>query len=387
MQVGAGRPVVRLAATVRTPTASGSSASMDRHPRRRSRWTYAFARRRRLDIPARTRRQGGPAACAKDPCFASCATGRVAGYPGIMSDPIRALLFRGCRARRTACWQPDPRRPPSAPDCRSHDRAAIGLDARVAARDEDRAFRRQRQDCRSRPRTREPGAGPAALLLRNRRNTTLGHGPALRAARNAGAPLTTRDRSSRIGRAAATASHLKSSAPQPDWADASMGPTSHSGLGSNLGAAVAGRNGASKGNFRRSISTIVAHGLRASRPCSAGASRAITATGPMALESCHERPSQTRAENYAPISRPCSMRVARARTCRRPATCLRSPPTATPGRSRLGDRVTTPHTKRVSQARPNRRGAHARPHERSEADGTFPSRQSVRLTAIHGTHR
>jgi hypothetical protein len=32
------------------------------------------------------------------PVFAICATGRVAGHPGVVSDPFRALLFRGSRS-------------------------------------------------------------------------------------------------------------------------------------------------------------------------------------------------------------------------------------------------------------------------------------------------
>jgi hypothetical protein len=35
-----------------------------------------------------------------DLLVAICATGRVAGHPGVVSDPFRALLFRG---RRSGC--------------------------------------------------------------------------------------------------------------------------------------------------------------------------------------------------------------------------------------------------------------------------------------------
>ncbi len=49
-------------------------------------------------MPAVARKQDSAAREAASPQLASCATGRVAGHPGIVSDPIRALLCRGTRS-------------------------------------------------------------------------------------------------------------------------------------------------------------------------------------------------------------------------------------------------------------------------------------------------
>jgi len=57
---------------------------------------------------------------------ATCATGRLAGHPGVVGDLAADPLCRGCESRRGACRRPDPRRPASACRCRSPGPAVTG---------------------------------------------------------------------------------------------------------------------------------------------------------------------------------------------------------------------------------------------------------------------
>jgi hypothetical protein len=43
------------------------------------------------------------------PGFATCATGRLVGHPGVMSGRSADVLCRNCGSRRCACYRPDPR--------------------------------------------------------------------------------------------------------------------------------------------------------------------------------------------------------------------------------------------------------------------------------------
>jgi hypothetical protein len=69
--------------------------------------------------------------------LATCATDRVAGPPGVVSDRSVALLCRGCASRRCACCRLGPRRLASAPGCRLRGGAAAAVHADVAAGPDD----------------------------------------------------------------------------------------------------------------------------------------------------------------------------------------------------------------------------------------------------------
>jgi hypothetical protein len=56
---------------------------------------------------------------ARDVSFATCATGRLAGHPGVVCDLAADPLRRGRESGRCACRRPDPRRLASARRCRS----------------------------------------------------------------------------------------------------------------------------------------------------------------------------------------------------------------------------------------------------------------------------
>jgi hypothetical protein len=64
--------------------------------------------------------------------FATCATGRLAGHPGVVSDGSADLLCRDCGSRRCAYCRPDSRQPASASGSRSRGRAATLVSADVA---------------------------------------------------------------------------------------------------------------------------------------------------------------------------------------------------------------------------------------------------------------
>ena len=66
-----------------------------------------------------------------------CATGRLAGPPGVVSDRSADLLCRDGGSRRCACCRPDPRRPASAPGSRSRGRAAALVKADLAPESDD----------------------------------------------------------------------------------------------------------------------------------------------------------------------------------------------------------------------------------------------------------
>ena len=77
--------------------------------------------------------RGLSAAISNALLFATCATGRLAGHPGLVSDRSADLLCRGCGSRGCACWEPDPRRLASARRCRSPGRAVTERRRPVAA--------------------------------------------------------------------------------------------------------------------------------------------------------------------------------------------------------------------------------------------------------------
>ena len=69
-----------------------------RSPARARQWT-----------PRKSLRQERPAQAAGDPQIATCATGRLAGHPGVVGDLAADPLCRGGGSRGCACWEAGPR--------------------------------------------------------------------------------------------------------------------------------------------------------------------------------------------------------------------------------------------------------------------------------------
>src|SRR5690348_3734509 len=91
------------------------------------------------DTPFTTAKQGRVPVVELVSQIANSATGRLAGHPGVVGDLAADPLCRGGGSRGCACWEADPRRLASAPNCHLRGEAATRSDPNVAAgRDESR---------------------------------------------------------------------------------------------------------------------------------------------------------------------------------------------------------------------------------------------------------